>query len=254
VISDNRFGLHHPKIPSIIMTHQLRIQSPLASFSESWLQKANYHYLKKFNECWIVDFEGSGNLAGKLSHPQKMPPVPFHYIGALSRFHYQQNIEAKYDLLALISGPEPQRSKFEKIILDQIHELPIRALVVSGEPGNLYDRMISSTVRQVNHLDSSSLNEALLQSKLVLCRSGYSSVMDLIKLRKKAILVPTPGQTEQEYLAKELMEKKYFLSVAQEDLQIREALKDAYSYPFCLPDPASMNLYRNVLHDFVESL
>jgi UDP:flavonoid glycosyltransferase YjiC (YdhE family) len=254
VISDNRFGLHHPEIKSVIMTHQLRIRSPFNPFSENLLQKTNYHFIKKFDQCWVVDFEGEDNLAGRLSHPDKMPPVPVRYIGALSRFHYQKNVETKYDLLVLISGPEPQRGHFETLILEQIRGLPIRALVVSGEPGNLYDRTISPTIRQVNHLDSNSLNEVLLQSKLVICRSGYTSVMDMVKLRKKAILVPTPGQTEQEYLAKRLMEKKHFLAISQDELQLKEALKIVYSFPFRFPERTSMDLYRQVVKDFVDSL
>lgn len=253
VISDNRFGMHHPGIPSVIMTHQLHLKAPFPEIFEKSLRNLNYYFLQKFNTCWVVDFEGNENLAGELSHPRILPSMEIQYLGALSRFDLHANVPLQYDLLVLISGPEPQRSIFEKMILDQIKPLNIKAIIVSGKPESPFDNMITENIRHVNHLDSSTLNEFFLQSKLILSRSGYTTVMDLIKLRKKAILVPTPGQTEQEYLGKYLMGKNLFLSVEQKYFHLKEALLEAKQFEFRLPVVA-MDKYHEVLYNFIHRL
>lgn len=253
VISDNRFGLHHPEIPSVIMTHQLHLKSPFSAVVEKNLQKLNYYFLQKFSTCWVVDFDGSENLAGDLSHPAVLPAMELQYLGALSRFEFHSGEPLKYDLLVLISGPEPQRSIFEKMIFDQIRQLAIKAIIVSGKPESPFDNQITENIRHVNHLDSSALNKALLQSKLIISRSGYTTVMDLIKLRKKAILVPTPGQTEQEYIGKYLMKKKYILNIKQKGFGLSEALQEADDFEFCFPE-VSMEKYHEVLKGFIDQL
>lgn len=253
VISDNRFGLHHPKIHSVIMTHQLHLKSPFSGLIEKDLQRLNYYFLQKFNACWVVDFAGNENLAGNLSHPTVLPVMELQYLGALSRFEFHSGESLKYDLLVLISGPEPQRSIFEKMILDQIRQLAIKAIIVSGRPETPFDNRIAENIRHVNHLESKDLNEVFLQSKLVLSRSGYTTVMDLIKLRKKAILVPTPGQTEQEYLGKYLMRKKYFLNIKQKGFRLSEALQQAEHFEFRFPE-ISMENYHEVLKEFIDRL
>lgn len=250
VISDNRFGLHHPGIPCAIMTHQLRIKSPFGKITEKWLQQVNYHYIEKFDTCWIVDFEGPENLAGELSHPVKMPSIPVRYLGALSRFEYSRQA-MRYDLLVLISGPEPQRTLFEKLILEQLKDTSFSALIVSGKPGEHFEKAITPNISMVNHLDSTALNEVLLQSQLVVCRSGYSSVMDLVKMHKKALLIPTPGQTEQEYLAKYLKQKGYFPTLTQEKFDLQTALEISAHFPYRFPD-ITMETYRSVLTEILK--
>lgn len=252
VISDNRFGLHHPDIPSVIMTHQLHLKAPFSRITEKRLETLNYYFLQKFNACWVVDFEGNENLAGDLSHPGVLPAMEMKYLGALSRFEYHPSEPLKYDLLVLISGPEPQRSIFEKMILDQIKPFTEKQVViVSGKPAFSFDKMLTKNIRHVNHLDSKTLNEISLQSKIIVCRSGYTTIMDLIKLRKKAILIPTPGQTEQEYLGKYLMEKSYFLSISQKSFRLDEALQKAASFPFRVSS-APMEQYVAVIDDFIK--
>lgn len=255
VISDNRLGLHHNDIPCVIMTHQLRIKSPFGKITERWLQQVNYHYIQKFNTCWVVDFEGSENLAGELSHPERIPEkIPIKYIGGLSRFNFQAVNEEKYDLLALISGPEPQRTLFEQMILEQIKATDWNTLVVSGRPGLPSDKRVTKNIRVINHLNSQALNEAILQSKLVICRSGYTSVMDLIKLRKNAILIPTPGQTEQEYLGNYLMQNGYFITVSQERFNLKEAIAVTDQFSFESPAAMQMDSYKTILKDFVNTI
>ncbi len=254
VISDNRFGLHHSGIPAVIMTHQLLVKSPYQSWTEAWLQRLNYFAINKFRACWVVDCPGTENLAGALSHPRRLPKRP-EYLGLMSRFEYRDAGPSKYRLLVLLSGPEPQRSLLERQLVAQLLELDLPALLVGGEPGTPYDRMLTSRLRQVNHLKAAELNEALLQSDLVITRSGYTSVMDLVKLRRKAVFVPTPGQTEQEYLGSYLMEQGYFPCLNQDSFTLRQALELAGSFPFRSPEACShMDLFREILHRFVGSL
>jgi UDP:flavonoid glycosyltransferase YjiC (YdhE family) len=254
VISDNRFGLYHAGIPSVFISHQLLIKTPYGNPVDGWLRMINYHYIRRYKYCWIPDFEGSLSLAGELSHPQ---PLPLHtqYLGCLSRFEKKEGIAKKYDLLVLISGPEPQRSQLETLIKEQIISLNVSALIVSGQPGENKEHQLTPTIRQVNHLGSTSLNEAILAADLVISRSGYTTVMDLVKLCKKAVLIPTPGQSEQEYLGNYLMEKRIFYSTPQENFQLASALKAVQTFPFhSSPFSDKMEAYKEIIHSFAASL
>jgi uncharacterized protein (TIGR00661 family) len=254
VISDNRFGLYHKKIPTVFITHQLLIKTPFGGWIERTLQKINYNFINKYSACWIPDFEGNNNLSGELAHPGKVP-ARTTYIGCLSRFEPRTDVKKKYDLLVLISGPEPQRSNLEKLILDQIKTLQITALIVSGKPGIPQNEQVAPGVTQINHLNASELNEAMLASDMVLSRSGYTTLMDLAKLNKKAILIPTPGQSEQVYLGEYLMEKGYFYSLPQEQFNLKTALDEASRFPFrSFHHDQDMNQYKQVVQQFVQSL
>ncbi|MFY0253018.1 glycosyltransferase [Chitinophaga sp. 30R24] len=254
VISDNRFGLYHKTIPTVFITHQLLIKTPFGGWIERTLQKINYHFINKYSACWVPDFAGPNNLSGELAHPAQLP-AHVTYIGCLSRFEPKANPVKKYDLLVLISGPEPQRSNLEKLILDQIKSLPVTALIVSGKPGTPQHTAVSERVTQVNHLNAGELNEAMLASDMVLSRSGYTTLMDLAKLNKKAILIPTPGQSEQVYLGEDLMEKGYFYSLPQERFNLQTALEEASRFPFrSFQHEQDMNQYKQVVQQLVQSL
>jgi len=240
VISDNRPGLWNKSIPCIYITHQLAIKTR-SRFTDWLTQKIHYFFINKFNQCWVPDNENDSNLAGKLSHPSLMPLAPVKYIGPLSRFSKKET-EIKYDLLISISGPEPQRTIFEKLLFTQIQGFIGKILFVRGLPvDNSITLQSDNAVEIVNHLCSDALSTAIQQSKLVICRSGYTSVMDLMALQKKAILVPTPGQTEQEYLADYLAEKKYFYSSSQARFSLETALKNAAVFPYNLKLEISKN-------------
>lgn len=251
IISDNRFGMYSKKIPSIYITHQLFIKTG-NRFTERIAQKIHYYFIKKFTQCWVPDFKENG-LAGKLSHPGKIPSNVI-YLGALSRFQSLETIHKKYELLISISGPEPQRSIFENIILSQLHHFCGSVLLVRGLPSATETiSSPNSSVKIINHLVAEEFNKALEQSEIVISRSGYTSIMDLVKLHKKAILIPTPGQTEQEYLAKYLFEKKIFYYMKQEKFSLNKALDKSSSFPFTHPHFSCDN-YKNVINEFVGSL
>ncbi len=228
VISDNRFGLCYKKIPSVYITHQLLIKTGW-SFTEKILLKFNYRLINKFTVCWVPDLEGKVNLAGDLSHPARLPKTPVSYIGPLSRFKKSDEV-LKYELCIVLSGPEPQRTVFENIIFQELTGLTKPAILVRGLPLETKIPSVENPlVEIVNHLPSKELNRVLLQSKQVVCRSGYSSIMDLVTLQKTATLVPTPGQTEQEYLADFLHGQRFFYTSNQHNFSLHDAINETES-------------------------
>ena len=251
VISDNRFGLYHKNIPCIYITHQLLIKTPYR-FLEKAFQKLNYSFIKKYSECWIPDAQQLG-IAGDLSHPLKLP-VHSKYIGPLSRFKISEDIEKKYDLLISISGPEPQRTIFEDMLLKNLEAFEGSVLFVRGLPGETSFPVVhNSNICMMNHLNAEGLNSALLQSSMIISRCGYTTIMDLIKLGKKAVLVPTPGQTEQEYLAEYMKNRKMFYSVSQEDFILKDVLEKQTSFPFVVLK-YNMDEYKMAVDQWVISL
>ncbi|NVN93882.1 MAG: glycosyltransferase [Bacteroidetes bacterium] len=232
VVSDNRFGLWNKKVKSIFMTHQISIKSPIKiSIFERLLYYCNKAFIKNYDECWIPDFEGEINLSGDLSHKYNLP-IDSYFIGPLSRFKNRtpNDYSNPLELLVLLSGPEPQRTIFEEIILKQLENKTIKTIIVRGITEEDEVQTISENLSIYSHLDTNSLQKLIQQSEMILCRSGYSTIMDIAVFGKKAILVPTPGQTEQEYLAQYYKEKKYFYSVSQKLFNLEEALSHSKKY------------------------
>ena len=231
IISDNRYGLWNKKIHSVFITHQLMVKCPKPlSFLESILHRIILSYVNRYHECWIPDVEGEENISGDLSHRYPLPSNA-KYIGWLSRFYSKNGTsEKKYDLLVLLSGTEPLRTKLEKKLREQIRGTQHCTLIVRGvtEEQKQFNHLNHLTT--VSYLSSEEIYAAIRQSDTVICRPGYSSLMDLAAMGKKAILIPTPGQTEQEYLAKELMKKKKYFSSPQKDFKLEEALKISENY------------------------
>ncbi len=232
VISDNRFGLYHPQIPCIFITHQLRIQVPVINRAEQWLQRINYRYIRRFSACWVPDHAQAPGLGGALSHPEKMPAIPVNYIGPLSRFTRADQRDVSPHVLALLSGPEPQRSLLEEKLINELVHYNGTATLVRGLPGNHSMMPSTNMLRIYNHLPAAALKEELEKAAVVICRSGYSTLMDLAVLEKKSILVPTPGQTEQEYLAAFCREQQTALTADQAAFSLTTLVKEAAVFPY----------------------
>lgn len=252
VISDNRMGLSHKTITCVYITHQLTIKTG-NRFTDIIAQKIHYHYINKFNACWVPDAEGSSNLADALSHPAILPITPVKYLGPLSRFE-KVDVETKFDLCIILSGPEPQRTVFEKTILQDIKQIEGKVFMVRGLPGEAKIPELNNTAIEIrNHLPANELSNIIQQSKIIVSRCGYSTVMDLVKLNKKAILVPTPGQTEQEYLAKYLQKQNLFYCISQNQFFLPGAMKSVADFEFA-KWPALNDDCKNVVKDFIATL
>lgn len=216
ILSDNRYGFYCKGVRSVFITHQLKIVAH-NTLLEKIIQQLNYRYINHFCECWVPDFEGDNNLAGKLSHPEKLPAIPVKYIGALSRLKKLER-EKKYDFLILLSGPEPQRTVLENNFLQIKNQFNEQILLIRGLPNEAVEPAASTenfTIK--NYCGEDELSEAIAQSEIVIARSGYSTVMDVFCLEKKAIFIPTPGQTEQEYLAGTLIDKGFAFTFPQDE-------------------------------------
>jgi uncharacterized protein (TIGR00661 family) len=219
IVSDNRYGLYSDKVESIIITHQLYPKVPIG---ESLIHKRITQLLNNFDEVWIPDNEGVNSLSGELSQLKSLKQN-HKFIGPLSRFDEPGHpVKIEFDVCAIISGPEPQRTMFEELILEQIKSYNLKAVVCRGLPGKEEkgDQLV------FNHLNTANLQEYILKSNYVVCRSGYSSIMDLHTLKKQAILVPTPGQSEQEYLAEHHNLGEQFIVQQQKKLDLGVVLKN----------------------------
>lgn len=233
VISDNRFGMWSQYIPSIYITHQVMIKAPAKIFpAEKILRSLHEKYISHYNECWIPDTAEDDNLSGDLAH-QYETPIPSYFIGPQSRFSGTDisGREKKYDIIVIISGPEPQRSIFEEMILSQLEGSSIKAMVLLGKPELGTEVEVKGNTSIYPHMETEDMKQAILSSGIVICRPGYSSIMDLAVLGKPAIFVPTPGQTEQEYLAEYHRNKRQYYSVPQKDFDLSRLLQAARNYP-----------------------
>jgi UDP-N-acetylglucosamine transferase subunit ALG13 len=253
VIADNRFGLYSSKLFCVFITHQLSIKTPFGNSVEKKLQRINYRFINKFDNCWVPDFEKENALAGKLSHPVQLPRTPVHYIGLLSRFEKIKTSFIKNNLLIILSGPEPQRTIFENLLLPQIKKFPGKIILVRGLPAEKNTLNVPG-IEIYNHLPASDLNKIICESDFVIGRSGYSTVMDLAKLGSKSILVPTPGQTEQEYLAEYLLENKIAFSTRQENFSLPGAIENAKYFSFVQKEFINKGLLESAIEELIKKI
>lgn len=237
IISDNRFGLWNNGVKTVFMTHQVMVKCPnIMRFVEYFLYRLNLNFIRKYDECWIPDFDKKNNLSGDLGHKYNSIATTY-FIGPLSRFHAKQlpdnnNEEQEiYDALFILSGPEPQRTLFEQIIIPQLNRANhLKTLIVEGLTEEYTMRTIGRNLEIYSYLPTEELINKINKSKVIVCRSGYSSIMDLAVLGKKAILVPTPGQTEQEYLAHYFKKKHIYYSEKQHHFDLIRALSCSNFY------------------------
>lgn len=220
IISDNRPGIYSKKVPSVYITHQLKVFSGKTSFLSS---KFHQVLMKNFNEIWVPDVKGDKNLSGAMSHGISLP-IMSKFIGIYSRFQ-KMDLKPEYDICVLLSGPEPQRSLLEKILLKKLIFEDKKILLIRGiieEKPPLEKR---KNFEFHNFLSGMDLEIALNKSEIILARSGYSTLLDLAVLEKKAFFIPTPGQYEQEYLAQRMQDLKIAPSCHQEDFKKEKLLE-----------------------------
>ncbi len=213
IISDNRYGVRSDSVRSVFLCHQIGIQTN-ARLLNSTVRKIHTHFINKFNSCWIPD-SSDNSLAGEISHHKGLKN--YHYLGPLSRLTKVKK-EIIYDIACILSGPEPQRSILEDDIIETLMDTSYKVCLVRGTKLKKSLQVNSQTT--VHDLcDSKQIERIINSSNLIICRSGYSSVMDLVHMKQNAILIPTPGQTEQLYLAKHLEKNTLFKFCFQSQIQ-----------------------------------
>lgn len=202
IISDARYGCFMPTVPSFFITHQVRIKAR-KKLTDTMANKVHRQWMKNFDEIWVPDVAQLPGIGGELSHAA-MEQRRF-YLGPTSRFqlpiHKDEN--PTYDWLFLLSGPEPARSQLEQQLLYLAHSHPDQKFVmIRAHDTNRSESTPSDDhVHIMDYTNSKHLETLVRQSRQVLCRSGYSTLMDLSAWQTSAVLVPTPGQPEQLYLA-----------------------------------------------------
>lgn len=258
VISDNRFGAYSKRVPSVYITHQLRIAFPFAS---RFLETIGVHFhaakMLKFSEIWIPDLEEFPGFAGRLSH-QKLHR-PCHYIGPLSRF---MNIagnekipspEKRYRFLGMVSGVEPMRTKLETLLRETFAKIPGEHALLLGKPSSSIEKERCGNVTLFSHLSKEKFQNLVQESEYFISRPGYSTIMDQSFLGSNCLFIPTPGQTEQIYLGKILAKFKYARVVEERNLNA-EYLASAFEGPIYRLPKSNLGLLENTISAFMEQL
>ncbi len=231
LITDNRLGCQ-ASAPSVYITHQLRVAAPKNwSWTEPLLQKLHFLFYKNHDFVWVPDYKADPCLAGTLSHPPVSTQLKkTRYIGPQSRFENQVFTPGN-EVLVLLSGLEPHRTLWEDDLLKQMQTMPEqRFRLIRGKPGLKKTIEVQSHISVHNHLNTERLSELLQTSKLVICRPGYSTLMDLCSFGIPAAFCPTPDQTEQEYLALFHFKKNNFYFETQKKFQLDVAIKEALKF------------------------
>ena len=220
VISDQRFGIRHPDLPSVLITHQVFPFTPLA---QGALRKLNLRHMARFSRCWIMDESQAPGLAGALSHGKDMP-ANARYIGTLSRMQSAPDERGKgFTVVAVISGPEPQRTLLDQLLTEQLQSIPGKHLLVRGLPAHTGQEEHGNLLA-VPHLPANALAAHMRSATHIISRSGYTTLMDLVALGRSAVVIPTPGQAEQEYLGELHQRTGRFVVRSQDTLDLSEAL------------------------------
>ncbi len=210
IISDNVYGVYSTKVKSILITHQLQLKT---KFFRSPANKTLANWINRFDEVWVPDISGEGSISGNLTKNQYIT-TDVHHIGILTALKPVQVDKIDFDILALISGPEPLRSQLENTLEKHLDQLNGNHAIVRGtkKPKSAPK---NSEINYFDLLNNDELSHLMSRSRAVICRSGYSSLMDLIAFGKPAILIPTPVQPEQAYLGKRCGEKGWFTVSSQ---------------------------------------
>lgn len=200
IISDHRLGCHSRECKSVILAHQIRILHSNSKISSiiSWFNRL---FMNRFEEVWVPDY--NNKLSGVLSEAKELSQK--EDIGPLTCMTPDPTISQDIDIAVVLSGPEPSRRKLEQIISQSILDIiNVKKVLIRGTNEEIdSSEVIYAQYDEIYNLANTVEVENILQrSSCIVCRSGYTTIMDLDALKKSAILIPTPGQPEQEYLAR----------------------------------------------------
>jgi uncharacterized protein (TIGR00661 family) len=241
IVSDNRFGFFHKKIKSVFITHQLELQTPY-DWSTRLNQAITYSIINKYTACWIADMKPPHNLSGDLANPKKLPNTPIWYMNCLSRLQevaslnlVNENNQEATCFLGIVSGPEPQRTLLENILWEQGNALGERFVVLAGLPDKQSYHKKTTKGLLYHHLNGAALKKEIKKAEYIICRGGYTTLMELIPFQKKLIFIPTPGQTEQAYLGKYWQSKKWAICFSQAEFDLKIAIEQARQFEYQTP-------------------
>jgi uncharacterized protein (TIGR00661 family) len=227
IVSDGRYDMYNKDIPSFFISHQMRIMNPLRiKMFETGSELFNMFFFKRFAGILVPDYRDD-DFSGDLSHNlNKIDENKLHYVGVMSDFR-KKKVQKNIDFFVSISGPEPQRSILENIIVSQLDNISGRIVMTLGKAEH-DSKQKNKDITTYSFLNKEKREELLNRSKLVISRSGYSTIMDLAVFGTKALLIPTPGQIEQEYLGLYHNSLQTFHCVKQQNLNLKKDVEIAY--------------------------
>lgn len=252
IISDHCYGISHPDIPSHFLSHQIYFAMPPGM---EWLAplpaQINFHYHADFDKVIIPDLpgEGGGALSGRLSRLPRHA-AKYHYAGLLSSVR-RRDEDQDLDVLVSISGPEPQRTHLENIVLAQIKAVPGRKVVLLGKSESRQPVREDEDLKIYPHLPRAEMARLMNRAALIVSRPGYSTLMELAEIGKPALLIPTPGQTEQVYLARRLQRRGLFYAVSQNKLNLGRDIPRALDCPGLNYPDATQTTVKRLLDEII---
>ncbi|MGB5098985.1 MAG: glycosyltransferase [Methanothrix sp.] len=256
IISDNRMCVYSSKIPSYFISHQLRYSMPGYLYPlELMTIPFNSFFHSKFEGVIVPDIDPQGsskNLSGKLCRSNlNVTKRRVYYAGIITSTR-KMAVAEDLDFLAVVSGPEPQRTKLEEIVMKQVQMLPGEKVVLLGSPQKDSHKKVDGHTTVHSYVSTEEKAELMNRARFIITRSGYTTMMELAELDKKhGLFTPTPGQTEQEYLSRYYARQKWFLSKSQYKLKLSEDVEKAMQYrgfPEMAKTEENVNrLYENVL-------
>ena len=226
VISDCRYDVYDKPKNSYLINHQLRFKTlpGVERLAELWLSNR----MKKY-KCIIVPDFSKKNLTGKLSHDLRyFPKSKIKYIGILSHLK-KLNIKPDIDYFFSLSGPELTRIKLENSIMSQIGYLKGKIVIAGGNP-DIKTKNSTENIEFHSFLNRDQQENFMNRAKFLIIRSGYTTIMEVVELGKKALLIPSPGQTEQEYLANYYEKQRYFHHIHQSNLKLGRDIEASKKY------------------------
>lgn len=254
IISDNRYGFRNASIPSILITHQLLVKTGLGGLADLIMKKFLRSQIKHFNSCWVPDTENAPGLASELSHPPFQLPCPVSYIGLVSRLERSTIDNSDGPVVVILSGPEPQRTVLEHRIMESLKATTRPIVIIRGKPDGGSLPLLPDNVEVYDHLPAAQLSVLVAKASYIISRSGYTTLMDMFKLGKKLIAIPTPGQAEQEYLGKILHQEKRLLCIDQQTFDFGTAIIQAEAFEFRTWEESSFDLYKSVVSEQLDLL
>jgi UDP:flavonoid glycosyltransferase YjiC (YdhE family) len=255
IISDNRLGVYSRKIPSYFISHQLRFSLPFYLYPFEMLTiPVNSFFHIKYDGVIVPDIAPDGsNLSGKLCRSNlDVTNQRVHYAGIFTSTK-KMEIDEDLDYLLIVSGPEPQRTKLEEIILKQVQKLPGEKVVLLGSPQKEFHRKPDEHTAIHSYVSTEEKAELMNRARFVIGRSGYTTMMEMAELDKKhGLFTPTPGQTEQEYLSRYYARKGWFLSRSQYKLRLPEDAEAAMKFQGFPPMPKTEENVRRLYQDVLK--
>jgi hypothetical protein len=256
VISDNRFGLWNRNIVSIYVTHMPLIPLPKKlRFLEPFGVFLHRMIMNKYTYCFIPDLPGEINLSGRLSHGLKLSDN-VRFIGILSRFigAGTNNVksESSFRYAIILSGPEPQKEILKQKLINLLKERKFSTIILEGKPREGSVTRISDNFTFCSHLPSQNIKDLIETSENIITRSGYTTIMELVSLGRSAMIIPTPGQTEQEYLAEYLSKKEWFETMSQNDIKSNLSSANVQQMPVEFINAQSLILSEKALKEILD--